>query len=97
MAPPSLRRDCLERIEEAVDVEGVETDRSSWGTASSARDGETEGEGEEGRCCGEVALLAGGLETVSAIFGQTRIVARGCLVSLQFRSFTVLVARQGEK
>ena len=67
MAPPSLRRDWRERIEEAVEVEGVEMERSRGGTASSARDGETEGEGEEGRWRGEAILLSGGLDVDSAI------------------------------
>lgn len=49
VAPPSLSRDWRDRIEEAVEVEGVDTDRSSGGTASSASDGDTDGDGEDGR------------------------------------------------
>lgn len=47
---------------EAEEVEGVDTERSRCGTASRAREGETLGEGELGRCRGEVIAL----EDVSA-------------------------------
>lgn len=78
MAPPSLSRDCRDLIEEAVEVEGVETERSSGGTASSAREGETEGEGEEGRCRGEATLLRRGLEILlSAIVHELRVQQSG--------------------
>lgn len=61
--------------------EGVETERSSNGTASRAIEGDTLGEGESGRCVGEarplsVSLwLVVGLEetsTVSAMVKHTR-------------------------
>lgn len=65
MAPPSETLDCRERVErvEAEDVEGVDTERSSSGTASRAREGETLGDGELGRWRGEVTVL----EEVSAM------------------------------
>lgn len=45
----------------------METERSSNGTASRASEGETLGEGELGRCAGEVTVLSGGLIGISAI------------------------------
>lgn len=50
---------------ETVDVEGVEVERSSDGQAPMASEGETDGEGEEGRCMGEDMLLD---VVVSAMF-----------------------------
>ncbi len=74
MAPPSETLDCRERVErvEAEEVEGVDTERSSSGTASRAREGETLGEGELGRWMGEVTVLEG----VSAVMVGTSIGVR---------------------
>ena len=55
-------------IVELVDVEGVETVRSSRGTASRAREGDMLGDGEPGRWSGDVTMLASGLPAVSAMF-----------------------------
>lgn len=63
-----------------MELDGVETERSSSGTASRAIDGDTLGEGESGRCSGEarplsVSLwLTVGLDVASAMTG-TRAVA----------------------
>ena len=63
MVPPSDSLDCRDRVDdvEIVELAGVDTERSSNGTASSARDGETLGDGELDRRSGEVTLLNGGL------------------------------------
>ena len=46
---PSDRRELRDRVESDEIVEGVETARSSRGTASSASEGDVLGEGELGR------------------------------------------------
>ena len=68
MKPPSLDRECRERTDgvETEEVEGVETDRSRFGTASRAGDGDTLGDGELGLRIGDAMLLCGGLESTSA-------------------------------
>lgn len=55
------------------ELDGVDTERSSSGTASRASDGETLGEGEHGRCSGEVTLLAGVLADKSAMLDSYQI------------------------
>lgn len=72
MATPSESLDCRERVEsvEAEEYDGVETERSSRGTASKAREGEMLGDGEPGRCSGDVMVLSGGLVVVSAIIAD---------------------------
>lgn len=69
VAPPSESRDWRERVEVVLIVEqvGVETARSSVGTASRASEGETQRGGEEGRLSGELTALGGGLATSSAM------------------------------
>lgn len=66
---PSDNREFLDRVDkvETVDVEGVETQRSSSGTASRARDAVVLGDGDLERCSGEAMLLTGGLGVDSAI------------------------------
>lgn len=59
---------------ETEELEGVETERSSKGTASSASDGETLGEGDSGRCTGEVRPLIGALDVVFVIVCESSIV-----------------------
>lgn len=54
-------------MEDAVEVEGVETERSREGMASRAREGEMDGEGEAERCRGEATSLAGGLIEVVVV------------------------------
>ena len=46
---------------------GVDTVRSRRGIASRAREGETLGQGEEGRSSGELSVLAGGVVARSAM------------------------------
>lgn len=46
---------------------GVDTVRSRRGIASRAREGETLGQGEEGRRSGELSVLAGGVVARSAM------------------------------
>jgi hypothetical protein len=46
---------------EKVEQVGVDTVRSRRGIASRAREGETLGQGEEGRRSGELSVLAGGV------------------------------------
>jgi hypothetical protein len=61
--PPSESldsRDLLEVVEKVEQV-GVDTVRSSRGIASRAREGETLGQGEEGRRSGELSVLVGGV------------------------------------
>lgn len=67
VAPPSDDRECRDREDSVEMVDGVETARSSSGTASSARDGDVLGEGELGLWSGEATLLSGGLIIVSAM------------------------------
>ena len=55
---------------EAVELAGVDTERSRLGTASRAREGDTLGDGEDGRSEGELRVLAGGLMTSSAISSE---------------------------
>ena len=55
----------MERVD-AVEEDGVDTERSRTGTASRASEGDTLGDGELGRRSGEVALLVGGLLFISA-------------------------------
>lgn len=66
---PSDRRDDRDRVDrvDPEELDGVEVERSKYGTAPSAIDGDTLGDGELGRCSGEVTLLAGLVEGVSAI------------------------------
>ena len=58
VAPPSDSRDLLDWVEkvERVEVEGVDTERSSSGTASRASEGEMLNEGEVANWIGEVML-----------------------------------------
>lgn len=59
VAAPSESLDCLDRVERVEPVElGVETERSSSGTASRAIEGDTLGEGESGRSSGEAIPLS---------------------------------------
>jgi len=58
---------------EAAELAGVETERSRLGTASRASEGDTLGEGEEGRCTGELSVLAGGLACSSAISSKLQM------------------------
>lgn len=48
-------------------LEGVETERSSNGTASRASEGVTDGEGESGRWRGDVMLDSGGEGAMSGV------------------------------
>jgi len=61
--PPSESLDSLDRLEvvEKVEQVGVDTVRSSLGIASRAREGDTLGQGEEGRRSGELSVLVGGV------------------------------------
>jgi hypothetical protein len=56
-------------VEEA-ELDGVDTERARSGTASSANEGVTLGDGELGRCSGVVTALKGGVGLVSAILNQ---------------------------
>jgi hypothetical protein len=48
-------------VVEKVEHVGVDTVRSRRGTASRAREGETLGQGEDGRRSGELRVLVGGV------------------------------------
>lgn len=83
-------------------MEGVETERSSEGTASRAREGEMDGEGEDGRCCGDVAVLSGGLEdVVFAIFvgleGTREWAIRRWLLSAVAQASLAYTFREGHR
>lgn len=56
----------MERVD-AEELDGVDTERSNEGMASSAKDGEALSEGELGRCSGEAMMLSGGVFAVSAM------------------------------
>ena len=63
VAAPSESLDCRDLVEsvDAAELDGVDADRSSRGTASRASDGETLGEGDAGLCSGDGMLLGVGL------------------------------------
>lgn len=69
MAPPSERREWRDRVErvDEEELDGVDTERSNEGIASSANDGDALSEGELGRCSGEAMVLSGGVFAVSAM------------------------------
>lgn len=64
-------RDLVLRVE-AAELAGVETDRSRFGTASRASEGDMLGEGDEGRCTGELSVLAGGVVAVPAMLARVQ-------------------------
>ena len=86
-------------MDEAVEVEGVETERSRCGIASRARDGEIDGLGELGLWFGEATLLSGGLEedafAMLACSSVVRVRVRRSNVSLQLSSDDMLPAGRG--
>ena len=66
MEPPS-EADETDREESADEVDGVETERTRRGQAPKASDGDTLGDGDEGRSRGEFFVLIGGV--MSAMLG----------------------------
>ena len=75
MAPPSDTLDCRrDRVEssETLELDGVDTERSSRGMASRASDGEMLEDGESGRCIGDVALLVEELDMVLVVVSEWR-------------------------
>ena len=66
---------------EKVEHVGVDTVRSRRGMASRAREGETLGQGEEGRRSGELSVLAGGVvaRSVEAMMASLCRDGMGCV------------------
>ena len=82
--PPSDSRDSRDLLEvvEKVEHVGVDTVRSRRGIASRAREGETLGQGDEGRRSGELSVLAGGVVARSAMVAAAASLCRdgmGCV------------------